>query len=198
MPEFKDLFFPHLPEVDIRTDIDSVFSKARLAADQSREDEDGIFHRQVIIVTPGRLLISKLCPLPSEIPADRIIKIILTYPSPTPKNIAVISYTYLEALKKIFFRQFLFLDFCLVSLQSAILFGFLRVIRSAMKAGCKDADILLVDGGILPYLGDEIGMANYCDEFNAWKRDKNYPALIVRVFLVLFFVLSIILTFDQA
>jgi hypothetical protein len=25
-----------------------------------------------------------------------------------------------------------------------------------MQAGCIDADILLVDGGILPYLGDEL------------------------------------------
>ena len=64
------LFIPHMPEIDIRPDIESVFSKARAAADESREDVDGLFHRQVIIVTPGRLLISKgLSSSFSEIPA---------------------------------------------------------------------------------------------------------------------------------
>ena len=123
-----DLFIPHVPEVDIRPDIESVFSKARAASDESREDEDGLFHRQVIIVTPGRLLISKVCPLPSEIPADELLKLTSLIPPQPPKNISVITYTFLEALRKIFFRQYLSLAFCLDLRRSAIMFGFLKAI----------------------------------------------------------------------
>ena len=100
MPEKMDLFIPHMPDVDIRPDIESVFSKALVAANESRENGDGLFHRQVIIVTPGRLLISKACMLPSEIPADELLKLTALIPPHPPKNISVITYTYLEALKK--------------------------------------------------------------------------------------------------
>jgi hypothetical protein len=156
MPEFKDLFFPHLPEVDIRTDINSVFSKARMAADQSREDEDGIFHRQVIIVTPGRLLISKLCPLPSEIPAAELSRLSSLIPPQPQKNIAVISYTLLEALKKDILQAIPFFGFLLGFATIGHVVWVFEGHSTAMQAGCKDADILLVDGGILPYLGDEL------------------------------------------
>jgi hypothetical protein len=156
MPEFKDLFFPHLPEVDIRADIDSVFSKARLAADQSREDDDGIFHRQVIIVTPGRLLISKVCPIPSEIPTDELSRLSSLIPPQPQKSIAVISYTYLEALKKDILQAIPFFGFLLGFATIGHVVWVFEGHSTAMQAGCKDADILLVDGGILPYLGDEL------------------------------------------
>ena len=86
-------------EVDERPDIESVFIKARIAADESREDEYGLYRRQVIIVTPGRLLVSKICPLPSEIPADELSRLIKLIPPQPSRNIAVVAFTYLEALK---------------------------------------------------------------------------------------------------
>ncbi len=156
MPEVKGLFTPHLPVVDIRPDIESVFSKARVAADESREDEDGLFHRQVIIVTPGRLLISKVCPLPSEIPADELLRLTSLIPPHPPKNISVISYTYLEALKEDLLRAIPFFGFLLGLAAIGHKVWIFEGHSSAIQAGCREADLLIIDGGILPFLGDEM------------------------------------------
>ncbi len=156
MPEMKDLFTPHAPEVDIRSDIESVFSKARATADETREDEEGLFHRQVIIVTPGRLLISKICPLPSEIPPEELSRLTSLIPPQPPKNIAVISYTYLDALKKNILKAIPFFGFLLGWSAIGHNVWVFEGHSSAIRAGCRKADLLIVDGGILPFLGDEM------------------------------------------
>jgi hypothetical protein len=155
MPESKDLFIPYMPEVDIRPDIETVFTKARKAADESREDGDGLFHRQVIIVTPGRLLISKICPLPSEIPADELSRLSSLIPPQPQKNISAISFTYFEALKKDVLQAIPFFGFLLGFAAIGHKVWVFEGHSSAMRAGCQNSDILLVDGGILPFLGDE-------------------------------------------
>ena len=156
MPEIKDIFFPKLPEADIRPDIESVFSKARVAADESREDEDGLFRRQVIMFTPGRLLISKVCPLPSEIPANELLRLTSLIPPQPPKNISVITYTYLEALKKDILQAIPFFGFLLGFAAIGHRVWVFEGHSSALQAGCREADLLIVDGGILPFLGDEM------------------------------------------
>jgi hypothetical protein len=160
MPEQKDLFIPHTPEVDIRPDIESVFSKARTAADESREDEDGLFHRQVIIVTPGRLLISKACPLPSEIPSDELLRLTSLIPPQPPKNISVITYTYLDALKKDILQAIPFFGFLLGFSAIGHRVWVFEGHSSAFQAGCREADLLIIDGGMLPFLGDEMEWRN--------------------------------------
>lgn len=160
MPEKMGLFIPHMPEVDIRPDIESVFSRARVAADESREDEDGLFHRQVIIVTPGRLLISKLCPLPSEIPTDELSRLTSLIPPHPQKNISVISYTYLEALKKDILQAIPFFGFLLGFAAIGHRVWIFEGHPSALQAGCRQADMLIVDGGILPFLGDDMVWRN--------------------------------------
>lgn len=160
MPEIRDLFIPHIPEVDIRPDIESVFSKARAAAEESREDSDGLFHRQVIIVTPGRLLISKACPLPSEIPADESSRLTSLIPPRPPKNISVISYTYLEALKKDILQAIPFFGFLLGFAAFGHRVWIFEGHPSALQAGCRGADMLIIDGGILPFLGDDLVWRN--------------------------------------
>jgi hypothetical protein len=156
MPEIIDLFIPHTPEVDIRPEIESVFSKARAAAGESREDEDGLFHRQVIIITPGRLLISKLCPLPSEIPSDELLRLTSLIPPHPPKNISVITYTYLEALKKDILQAIPFFGFLLGFAAIGHRVWVFEGHSSALQAGCREADLLIIDGEMLPFLGDEM------------------------------------------
>lgn len=160
MPEIMDLFIPHIPEVDIRLDIESVFSKARTAADESREDGDGLFHRQVIIVTPGRLLISKVCPLPSEIPADELFKLTSLIPPQPQKNIAVITYTFLEALKEDILKAIPFFGFLLGFAAIGHKIWIFEGHSSAIQAGCREADMLVIDGGILPFLGEDMVWRN--------------------------------------
>lgn len=156
MPEITNIFTPRMPEVDIRPDIESIFTKARKAADESREDMDGLYHRQVIIVTPGRLLISKICPLPSEIPADELSRLSALITPHYPKNISVISYTFLEALKKDILQTIPFFGYLLGFAAIGHSVWVFEGHYSAIQAGCRDADILLIDGGIMPYLEDNI------------------------------------------
>jgi hypothetical protein len=152
MSENNYIFIPKMPEVDIRPDIESIFSKAREAADETREDENGFFHRQVIIVTPGRLLISKICPLSSEIPSDELSRLSSLIPPQSPQIISVISYTYLEALKTDILQAIPFFGYLLGFATLGHKVWVFEGHDSALSAGCRNADILLVDGGMLTYL----------------------------------------------
>jgi len=156
MAENMDPFIPRIPEVDIRPDIETVFINARAAADTSREDEDGLFHRQVIIVTPGRLLISKICPLPSELPSDELLRLTSLIPPHPPKNISVIAFTYLEALQKDIFKAIPFFGYLVGWSTIGHRVWVFEGHSSAFQAGCREADMLIIDGGILPFLGDEM------------------------------------------
>ena len=109
----NDLFAPHMPEVDIRADIETIFARARAAADEVVEDEEGFFHRQIIFVTPGRLLVGKTCPLPAEIPAEDLARLKGLIPPKPVVNIAVISFTLLEALQAEMARAVPFLGYLL-------------------------------------------------------------------------------------
>jgi len=141
-----------MPEVYIRKDIEEVFTRAREAADQSKERDDGLLRRQVIIVTPGRLLIAKECPILPELPAEALEMLIGLLPPNPPRKIAVIAYTLLEALKSDLRRAVPFID---------ILLGFGTLGHSvwifeghpgALAAGCREADLLLVDSAMLAEL----------------------------------------------
>ena len=149
MTEKEDLFLPHIPEVDIRPNIDEIFDRARKAADESAQDEDGLYHRQVIIITPGRLLIGKECPLPAELSNDEIIKLTNLIPVNPSRNIAVIAYTYLEALKKNILQAIPFFGYLLGFATIGHNIWIFEGHPSALAAGCKDADLLIVDGGMI-------------------------------------------------
>ena len=152
MEESEKLFKPHIPEVDLRPDINEIFDRAREAADASAQDEDGLYHRQVIIVTPGRLLIGKECPLPAELSNDEINKLSNLIPFNPPRNIAVIAYTYLEALKEDILKAIPFFGYLMGFSTIGHKVWIFEGHPSALAAACRDADILIVDGGMIPYL----------------------------------------------
>ena len=91
------IFSPKPIAVDIRPDVDQIFDSARKAANELREVETGLFHRQVIIITPGRLMVSKVCPLEEDLSRDEISRLSNLLPPQAPKNIAVIAYTFLAS-----------------------------------------------------------------------------------------------------
>ncbi len=154
MPETRSLFTPHMPEVYIRPDIESVFSKARSASDNTREGEDGLFRRQVVIVTPGRLLISKICPLPSEISAKEKSLLSSLISPQSPLNVAVIAFTYLESLKSDLLQAIPFFGYLLGFAALGHRVWVFEGHSSALTAGCRDADFLLVDREMQPFLGE--------------------------------------------
>jgi len=148
----KDLFTPRIPEVDVRPEIGAIFSRARAAAAQSHMDEDGIERRQVIIITPGRLLVAKSSPLAEDIPVEQFELMNELVPPQPCINIAVLAFTYLDALKADIRRAIPFFDFLLgfAALEHTV--WVFEGHTSALAAGCQEADLLLVDNGLLPAL----------------------------------------------
>lgn len=148
----KGLFTPRMPEVDVRPEIGAIFSRARTAAAQTHLGDDGIEHHQVIIITPGRLLIAKDCPLAGDIPTEQLALLRELVPPQPCVNIAVLAYTYLDALKTDIRRAIPFFDFLLGFSALGHAVWVFEGHLSALTAGCRDADLLLVDSGMLPAL----------------------------------------------
>ena len=152
MVKQDNLFYPHIPEVDVLPDIDKIFNRARSAADESIQDKDGLYRRQVIIVTPGRLLVGKKCPIPSELSQDEISRLLALIPPHPPRNIAVIAYTYLDALKEDLLKAIPFFGYLLGFATIGHRVWVFEGHPSALAAGCAQADMLIVDGALLPDL----------------------------------------------
>jgi hypothetical protein len=158
---FKRLFgrrAPNLrmPEVEESLDAEEIFDNARkAAAGEGERPPGGPGQRYVVIVTPGRSLGYQLCPPPGSMPKGQVAQVEGIIP-PTPKrNIAVIGYTEFGSATP-----------DIRAINAAIpFFGILAGIAyighavwvfeghpSALAAGCRDADALLVDGGMIPFL----------------------------------------------
>jgi len=153
----KSLFIPKPIEVDIRPDIDRVFNSARKAANELREVKTGKFHQQVIIITPGRLIISKICPLKEDIPQYEIARFSRLLPLLPPKNIAVIANTFLEALKTDVIQTIPFFGYLLGFASLGHSVWIFEGDQSALASGSREADILMVDSAMLPFLEKIIG-----------------------------------------
>lgn len=141
-----------MPEVFLHDDIEQVFERARTSAEEPTQDADGIYRRQMIIITPGRLLIGKECPLASELLAENREILEKYIPIKPIRRIGVITYTLLEALKKDIRRTIPFVDYLLGFAALGHSVWAFEGHASALTAGCRDADLLLVDSGMLPEL----------------------------------------------
>lgn len=148
----KDLFYPHMPEVFIRKDIEAVFAKARTSAAEPVQGDDGIYRRRLIIVTPGRLLIGKDCPLAADLTSEQMAALENLVPRKPLIQICAIAYTLLDALKADMRRAIPFVDYLLGFAAMGHNVWAFEGHASALAAGCRDADLLLVDGGMLPAL----------------------------------------------
>ena len=150
--DVNDIFFPHMPEVFTPEDLSDVFNRARSAAADLSLDADGIYHRQIIIVTPGRLLIKKESPLAAQLLPAQIALLEKFVPRKPVLNICAIAFTELEALKKDMRRAIPFVDYLLGFASLGHSVWVFEGHPSALAQGCRDADLLLVDSGMLPEL----------------------------------------------
>ncbi len=148
----NEIFFPHMPEVFMPEDLADVFNRARAAAADLVQDADGIYHRQIIIVTPGRLLVKKECPLAAQLQPAQIALLERFVPRKPTLKICAIAYTELEALKKDMRRAIPFIDYLLGFASLGHSVWVFEGHPSALAQGCRDADLLLVDSGMLPEL----------------------------------------------
>ena len=151
----NNLFTPKMPEVDLRPNLFAIFDRARAAAGEVNLDEIGKEHHQIIIVTPGRLLISKECPLAEEIPVEQLALLGELVPPDPANHIAVIAYTYLDALQANMRRAIPFIDFLIGFGALGHRVWIFEGHNSAIEAGCQNADLLLVDQKMAQILDKE-------------------------------------------
>ena len=141
-----------MPDVDVPANIATVFAKVRSLAATGQPVAAGSTRRCVVVVTPGRLLMLQPCPPPGSMPEAQVAAIRKLISPARPRQIAAIGYTELTALKTNIAQAIPFLGmllgFAYVGHAAWVFEGH----PSALAEGCRDADVLLVDGGMLPFL----------------------------------------------
>ena len=151
-----DLYQPRMPEVDLLPDIENVFAQARqAAAGETKPSGAGPNDRFLILVTPGRMLMNRPCPPAGSIPASQVSSIEQMIPPTVKRNIAVIAYTELRAVTSDISKAIPFVGMLIGFAYIGHAVWIFEGHPSALAAGCGDADILLVDGGMTPYLADD-------------------------------------------
>jgi hypothetical protein len=150
--EERDPFEPRMPEVDVPSSLEEVFSQARQAAAGEPPALEGGARRHIVLVTPGRMLMMVPCPSPETMPPQQVAAVENIISPRTPRNIAVIAFTELAAVRADIIRAIPF---------AGLLMGFVAIGHavwvfeghvSALAAGCREADLLIVDGGMAPHL----------------------------------------------
>lgn len=174
-PEPADLFEPHMPGVDLLSDMDGFFIQVRqlLEAENTnefiRQSGLGLFvppdykeqemprgQRHVAIITPGRMFILAPAPRPNTKSEKELAPLRQLLPSEGPLQITAISYTKVEAyladatkLKCIPFLGFL-AGFAYLGHNVIVFEGH----PSALEPAVRNSDVLFIDDGMLPFMGD--------------------------------------------
>src|SRR5437773_5462664 len=144
-PENAELFVPRMPDVRGSTEsIEDVFERARQATLNPV--------RHVVVVTPERMLMLQPCPPPASMKASEVSKMEGLVSSKVKRNVAVIAYTDQEALKADVTRAIPFIGLLMGLAYIGHSVWVFEGELSALPAGCRDADFLLIDGGMLPHL----------------------------------------------
>jgi hypothetical protein len=142
-----------MPEVDVLPDIAEVFDKARRSAlgelKSPRTDPD---RRHVIIVTPGRLLMFTPCPPRGSMPKDQVENMEKLLPSTARRNVAAIACTELHDLQTNLAKAIPFFGILLGLAYIGHAVWVFEGHPSALAAGVSGSNVLIVDGGMLPFL----------------------------------------------
>jgi hypothetical protein len=144
-------FEPRMPEVAVPTDSDTAFDPARAAAAGTSRPAD-VTGQQVIVVTPGRTIMFLPCPPAGSMAAAHTASMERLISPAVKRNVAAIAYTELEAVKTDASRAIPFLGILLGLAYIGHAVWVFEGHPTALAAGCRDADVLIVDGGMVPHL----------------------------------------------
>jgi hypothetical protein len=147
-----ELFACRMPEVDQPADIERVFARARAAAAGEADVPGAGARRHLVVVTPGRMLMLHPCPPAGSMSPAQVAAIEKLLSPAVKQNVAVIAYTELSALRADLSRAVPF-----AGLLSGLAYVGHRVWvfeghPSALAAGSREADLLIVDGAMVPHL----------------------------------------------
>ena len=172
-PQPADIFEPHMPGVDLLSDMEGFFLHVRELLEVEGRDEYiqkaglGTFipagriseetpqrQRHVAVITPGRMISLAPAPRPKSVSEKELAQIRSILPGKAPLQISAISYTKLEA-----YMQDETKTKCIPFLGFLLAFAYLghNVIvfeghPSALEFGVKNSDALFIDSGMLPFL----------------------------------------------
>jgi len=152
----QQMFQPCMPEVDILPpeQTEAVFNTARKTAsgEATLPNSRGDDHRFLVLVTPGRMLMQVFCPPAGSLPPEQVAPIEEMLPPAAPRQVAVIAYTGIKAVQSDLSQAIPFVGLLMGLAYIGHAVWIFEGHPSALSAGCRDADLLLVDGGMLPYL----------------------------------------------
>ena len=155
-PGHKDIYQPHMPEVDAPEKIDNVFEDARRAArGETRPPGTKQDERYYVVVTPGRMVMYKPCPPPGSISRGQVAQIERLLPSSVKRNIAVIANTELEAMMKEISKAIPFVGMLMGFAYIGHAVWIFEGHATALQAGCREADLLIVDSAMVPFLSED-------------------------------------------
>jgi len=158
-PRPDDIFEPHMPGVELLSDMDELFRAAREQLEEGEfpEGEYAKGQRAVAIVTPGRLVMFQPCAPPGGMSGAHVEGAKQLMPPDPPLRISAVSYTLLEAFMKdetrtkvIPFLGFL-LSFAYVGHNVVVFEGH----PTAFESGVRDCDVLMIDSGMLPFIQED-------------------------------------------
>jgi hypothetical protein len=175
-PQPADIFEPHMPGVDLLSDMDGFFVQVRELLEakniyehtqsaglslldhpdkSGKETPQGLRH--VAVITPGRIISLAPAPLSNTISEKELASLESLLPSETPLQITSISYTKLEAYVKdttktkcIPFLGYL-LAFASLGHNVVVFEGH----PSALASGVRNSDVLIIDSGMLPFMSED-------------------------------------------
>jgi len=148
-------FAPHMPEVDLQANNDSVFTDARNVGMGFRRG-GGLAgsDRFIALVTPGRLVMQLACPRPGERPMQVVMDIRARYPVEPPAIIVAVALNDIRAVREIkgAKRAIPFLDYLLDLGYSGHAVTIFEGHSTAYSIAVRGADLLVVDAAMIPFL----------------------------------------------
>jgi len=150
----SDLFKPRMPEVDFPPKLEDIFEKARKAGAADISPTQGE-NRHVIIVTPGRMVMLHPCPPPGTMNPQAVESVEKLMPSKTKRNVAVIAYTELKALRADVLKTIPFYGLLTGLAYVGHAVWVFEGHSSALAAGCREAELLIVDCEMVPFLAGD-------------------------------------------
>jgi hypothetical protein len=145
----------HMPEVDVLPNIEEVFDAVRKTAAGEAGQKADSSKRNVIIVTPGRMMMFHPCPKAGSMPGEVVVSVEAMISSAVKRNIVAIAYTQLDALMADVAKAIPFLGFLVGFAYAGHAVWVFEGHPSALAAGCRDADVLIVDGAMVPHLSED-------------------------------------------
>lgn len=146
---------PRMPTVEIPPDTEERFATARLIAwgkKPANPSADTAGERCIVVVTPGRTFAILRCPRANAMPPNAVQALEKIAPSARPLNVAVVAYLQIDPLleKQLTTNPVVGLIIGLGYIgHNVIVF---EGHPSAFNAGCRDADMLIVDESMIPHL----------------------------------------------